>query len=105
MRPQSDIRVDTAAALVDGPGTTHQLAQRTGWSIGLTRRVLDNMCTAGDAHKPHSVRVAGVKRSVPVYARAVRLVDAAAAAQAAPVLSLIAAWAHGAQGAAMEADM
>ena len=50
MRPQSEIRVTLAAALVDGAGTTKQLAQRTGWSIGMTRRALDNMVTAGDVY-------------------------------------------------------
>ena len=42
MRPHSEIRLDLAAALIDGGGTTKQLAQRTGWSIGLTMRALDN---------------------------------------------------------------
>lgn len=69
MRPQSEIRVDLAAALVDGPGTCKQLAQRTGWSIGMTREALNNMVRAGQAHKPRTVRVPGVKRPVPVYAR------------------------------------
>jgi len=77
MRPQSEIRVTLAAALVDGAGTTKQLAQRTGWSIGMTRRALDNMVTAGDVCKPHTVRVPGVKRPVPVYARSMRQADAA----------------------------
>lgn len=98
MRPHSDIRIDTAAALLDGPGTTRQLAQRTGWSIGLTRRVLDNMCTAGDVHKPHSVRVAGVKRPVPVYER---VPLCAAANTTEHIASLISAWV----GRPMEATM
>lgn len=89
MRPQSEIRVCLSAALIDGPGTTRQLAQRTGWAIGMTRRALDNMVTAGDAHKPHSVRVPGVKRPVPVYERAP--LSAAANIQQ-PMASLIAAW-------------
>ncbi|MCU7370250.1 hypothetical protein PEC18_05040 [Paucibacter sp. O1-1] len=92
MRPQSEIRVTLAAALLDGPGTTRQLAQRTGWSIGLTRMALDNMCKAGDARKGAPVRVAGVRRPVPVYHRAIRRADAAAANDAAPLISLIAAW-------------
>jgi len=91
VRPQSEIRVTLAAALVDGPGTTKQLAQRTGWSIGMTRRSLDYMCAAGDAVKTHSVRVPGVKRPVPVYARAVRAVDERA--RSAPGIDLIMAWA------------
>ena len=78
-----------AAALIDGPGTTRQLAQRTGWAIGMTRRALDNMVTAGDAHKPRSVRVPGVKRPVPVYERA-PLCAAAHIPQ--PIASLISAW-------------
>lgn len=69
MRPQSEIRVDLAAALVDGPGTCKQLAQRTGWAIGMTREALNNMVRAGQACKPSTVRVPGVKRPVPVYAR------------------------------------
>lgn len=92
MRPQSEVRVTLAAALVDGGGTTTQLAQRTGWSIGMTRRALDNMVTAGDACKPRTVRVPGVKRPVPVYERALRPADAAACSGYAGV-DLIMAWA------------
>jgi hypothetical protein len=91
MRPQSEIRVTLAAALVDGPGTCRQLAQRTGWSVGLTRCALDNMVRAGDAAKPSSVRVVGVKRPVPVYVRATRI--AAAESCGAHLTSLITAWA------------
>ena len=87
MRPQSEIRVCLAAALMDGPGTCKQLAQRTGWSIGMTRRALNNMVYAGDARKPYSVRVAGVCRPVPVYERA-----APAVQDHCPMASLIAAW-------------
>ena len=92
MPPHSEIRVCLAAALIDGGGTTKNLAQRTGWSIGLTRRALDNMCTAGDASKPRSVRVAGVKRPVPWYERAVRASDQVWLSS--PIDSLIAAWAR-----------
>lgn len=98
MRPQSEIRVCLSSALLDGPGTTWQLAQRTGWSIGMTRRALDNMCTAGDAHKPRSVRVPGVKRPVPVYERAPLC---AAANTTEHIASLISAWV----GQPMEAAM
>lgn len=69
MRPQSEIRVDLSAALLDGPGTSRELAQRTGWAIGMVRKCLDNMVGAGDAVKPRCVRVHGVRRPVPVYAR------------------------------------
>jgi hypothetical protein len=89
MRPQSEIRVCLSAALVEGGGTTRQLAQRTGWSIGLTREALNNMVKAGDARKRY-VRVQGVCRPVPFYERG-------------PLVSLIAAWA--ARPAALEAAM
>lgn len=75
MRPQSEIRCDLAAALLDGPGTTRQLAQRTGWSIAMTRKALQNMVAAGDVCKPSTVRMHGVKRPVPVYAKALRDAD------------------------------
>jgi hypothetical protein len=92
MRPYSEIRIDLAAALVEGGGTTRQLAQRTGWSIGLTREALNSMCKAGDAHKPRSVRVPGVKRPVPVYERACRVVDLSTDDE--PLISLLACWAR-----------
>lgn len=108
MRPQSEIRVTLAAALTEGGGTTKMLAQRTGWSIGLTRKALDNMCAAGDAHKPRAVRVPGVKRPVPWYERAVRADDQPCGA--APLMNLISAWVRGGAPAghstgAMEAAM
>lgn len=102
MRPQSEIRVTLAAALVDGRGTTRELAQRTGWSIGMTRRALDNMCTAGDVRKAARVRVPGVKRPVPVYERATRDADAATRGNAG--IDLIMAWAGMAQPAELDAD-
>lgn len=89
MRPQSEIRVCLSAALVEGGGTTRQLAQRTGWSIGLTREALNNMTKAGDARKRY-VRVPGVCRPVPFYERACRQV---LVSDSAPLVSLIAAWA------------
>lgn len=98
MRPTSEIRLTLAAALVDGGGTTRQLAQRTGWSSGMTRRALDNMVTAGDAAKLSSVRVAGCKRPVPVYTRAQRPVATPGGGRSqgadlcAPGLDLISAW-------------
>lgn len=102
MRPQSEIRLCLSAALLDGPGTTKQIAQRTGWAIGMTRRALDNMVTAGDAHKPHSVRVPGVKRPVPVYARApLQPQDT----DSLPVASLISAWVGRPMESTMEAAM
>lgn len=93
MRPHSEIRVTLSAALMDGPGTTRQLAQRTGWSIGLTRCALNNMVRAGDAEKHERIRVPGVKRPVPVYRRAQRATDTLAANQS-PYQSLLEAWAQ-----------
>ncbi|MEY5099142.1 MAG: hypothetical protein RJA36_1861 [Pseudomonadota bacterium] len=90
MRPQSEIRIELAAALIDGGGTTKQLAQRTGWSITLTMWALKNMVSAGDARKARTVRVPGVKRPVPWYERAERA--AAVAPSGEPYISLIAAW-------------
>lgn len=92
MRPHSEIRVCLAAALLEGPGTSRQLAQRTGGGLDDTREALNNMVRAGDAVKLPSVRVPGVKRPVPVYARAVRGADAVAANDQ-PLLNLIALWA------------
>ena len=69
MRPQSEVRLAVSAALVDGPGTTRQLAQRTGWSVGLVRKALDNMAQAGEAYVSHVVQQRGARRRVPVYAR------------------------------------
>ncbi len=91
MRPQSEIRIELSAALIDGGGTTKQLAQRTGWSIGLTMWALKNMVAAGDARKARTVRVPGVKRPVPWYERAERAAPLAASDE--PYISLIAAWA------------
>ena len=68
--PDLDPSRFTAMTRLDHNRAVSQLAQRTGWSIGMTRRALDNMCTAGDACKPRSVRMPGVKRPVPVYERA-----------------------------------
>lgn len=80
MRPHSYIRLDLAAEMALAPGTTRQLAQRTGWAIGMTQRCLDNMCTAGQAAKLYSVRQRGVKRPVPVYGPAPARAPAAGAA-------------------------
>lgn len=102
MRPQSEIRVCLSAALVEGGGTTRQLAQRTGWSIGLTREALNNMARSGDCRKRY-VRVPGVCRPVPFYERAVRA--SSASHDTAPLVSLIAAWALGGpHGAVQGAD-
>lgn len=92
MRPQGYIRVDLAAALIDGGGTSRDLMQRTGWSRYLTMRTLDSMVTAGDVRKTRYVRVPGCKRPVPWYERAVRDEDMAGDGE--PIVDLIAAWAR-----------
>lgn len=105
MRPHSEVRLAVAAALIDGPGTCRELAQRTGWSIAAVRLTVWNMVRSGDAAVSASVRRSGCKRPVPVYSRATR---------AEPVLrdavpDLIAVWAgiatlgrrHGRAGATM----
>jgi len=103
MRPWSEVRCDLEAALIEGGGTTRQLAMRTGWSVGRTREALNNMARAGDVLKT-SRREPGVRRPVPVYSRQVR--RDAAAQDDAPMVSLIAAWAGvvatGGQGAGQQ---
>ena len=88
MRPQGEARIAVAAALVDGDGTTRELAMRTGWSIGAVRTVLMDMVRAGDACVTRTVRRTGVKRPVPVYGRAQR-----AAEVDVPVPDLVSLWA------------
>jgi predicted ArsR family transcriptional regulator len=89
-RPVSDAALDLMAALIDGPGTCRQLAQRTGLAVSATRTALDNMVRRGDATADERVRVPGVKRPVPVYARAQASDDAS---DGPCVPDLIAVWA------------
>lgn len=96
MRPQSEVRLAVSAALVDGPGTTKQLAQRTGWSIGLVRKVLDNMAQAGEAYVSHVVVQRGARRRVPVYARKAWVPEVRR--EAGPALDLSRLW-HGREAA------
>lgn len=90
-RPYSEIRLDITAALLDGPGTCRELALRTGWSLGLVRVCLRNMVAAGAAINLPPVRVPGVRRPVPVYARAPERAFAREPADG--IRDLIAAWA------------
>lgn len=71
-RPQSDVRIALAAELVEGPGTCRELCRRMGceWPLAEVRKALSNMVAAGDASGAERVRVAGVRRPVPVYRRA-----------------------------------
>jgi hypothetical protein len=93
MRPHSEVRLDVAAALIDGGGTTHALAQRTGWSVGLVRWALDNMVRSQPPQAAKRfVRVAGVRRPVPFYQRPPEAVDVDAD-DAPAYRSLIEAWA------------
>ena len=102
MRPQSEVRISLAAALVDGPGTTRELACRVGCSIDLAKFTLRDMVKAGDARKTYT-RVAGVCRPVPVYHRAVRATELARGDNG--FKSLIAAWAGVPASCSMEAAM
>jgi hypothetical protein len=88
-RPFCEERLALDAALVDGPGTSRQLAQRSGVGFKAATSALNNMCTAGDVVKIHSVRVPGCKRPVPVYARCCRAQDSA---ESEPINDLISAW-------------
>ena len=90
MRPQGEVRVALAAALIDGPGTTRELAARVGCSAAVAMVTLRDMVAAGDARKTFK-RVPGVCRPVPVYHRSVRCADLSAAREG--LQSLIAAWA------------
>lgn len=90
MRPQSDLRVIISAVLIDGGGTTRQIAQRTNGSVSQTREALNNMCRSGDAAKTRSIRVRGVRRPVPWYERADRA--AGQPCRASPMHDLIATW-------------
>lgn len=72
MRPHSDIRLALASELVSGPGTCRELYQRIGcaWPLQRVRIGLTNMVAAGQVRVSATVRVEGVCRPVPVYARA-----------------------------------
>lgn len=92
MRPWGEMRLALDAALVEGGGTTRQLAQRTGGGVALTMITLRDMVRAGDVKVARMVRVPGVKRPVPFYERACR---AQAQDDAEPLTSLIQLWARG----------
>lgn len=70
MRPIGEASAAVELALADGPGTTRQIAQRTGWSIGVTRYTLNNLRGRDRVIVARRVREVGVKRPVPVYALA-----------------------------------
>ena len=73
-----------ATALLGELNGGFKLAMRTGWSIGCVRVTLMNMVRAGDAALTTPVRRPGVKRPVPLYARAVCMADAHDADDGAP---------------------
>jgi hypothetical protein len=58
------------AAMREVCGTSRTLAERANVGYDVARMVLDNMVRAEQAVKATSLRVAGVKRPVPVYALA-----------------------------------
>lgn len=94
-RPLSADTVAIMAALVDGPGTSRELATRAGVAVDLAMRALDNMARRDEVAKLQPVRRPGVKRPVPVYARAgdASGQDDDEAAQPGGMVDLIAAWA------------
>lgn len=69
-RPVSAETVAILAALVDGPGTSAELAARCGMERGAAMVTLDNLVRRCEVDKLEPIRVQGVKRPVPVYARA-----------------------------------
>ena len=79
MRPQSELRIALSAALIEGGGTTRELARRTNAGRTLAMYTLRDM-----------VRVPGCKRPVPYYERAIRQPDQAPRHQA--LQSLISMW-------------
>lgn len=98
-RPMSALRVALASELVDGPGTTTELWRRLGCECPVlqVRIALRNMVAAGEVRLLAPVAVPGVRRPVPVYARAgrpdLRGVAELADGSAAGIHSLIAVWA------------
>ena len=85
-RPRSEFRSLLVSELSRGPGTSRQLAERTGIGRTATMYTLKNMVTAGEVSNSDRVRHPGVKRPVPVYAAA------AIAPVTAPHLALVSAW-------------
>lgn len=90
MRPQSELRIALSAALIEGGGTTRELARRTNAGRTLAMYTLRDMVRAGDARVARMVRVPGCKRPVPYYERAIRQPDQAPRHQA--LQSLISMW-------------
>lgn len=70
MRPRGELRQAAERALLAGPATSREAAERTQAAFDAMRRALDNMVRAGDAVKVEPRTVPGVKRPVPVYALA-----------------------------------
>ncbi len=104
MRPQSGLRLALSAALIDGGGTSRELASRVGADTTAVMLALHDMVRAGDARKARLVRVPGVKRPVPWYERA----ESAHAGPAThePITSLISMWVGStARASASEAAM
>ncbi len=67
-RPQGEFRRLLVKALQEAPGTSRELAQRTGIAQRVTMYTLADMVRAGDVDSTQRVRRPGVKRPVPVYA-------------------------------------
>lgn len=68
-RPRERLRQLLCDELGKRAGTAREIAGRTQLAYGTAQWMLRDMVAAGDARKLEPVRVAGVKRPVPVYAR------------------------------------
>ncbi|MDP2007838.1 MAG: hypothetical protein Q8K45_19370 [Rubrivivax sp.] len=90
-RPQGEFRRLLVKALQEAPGTSRELAQRTGIAQGVTMHTLDVMVRAGQADSTQRVRRPGVKRPVPFY---VLCADRPAELAEPGYVALTAAWAH-----------
>lgn len=67
MPVRGEIRDALAMGLRAGPGTTRDLALRTGVGVTKAMYTLRDMVNAGEVMQREPVRVPGVKRPVPVY--------------------------------------
>lgn len=67
MPVRGEVRDVLRLGLMAGPATTRQLAIQTGVGVSKAMYTLRDMVVAGEVVNRPPVRVAGVKRPVPVY--------------------------------------
>lgn len=94
-RPHSAVRIALASELIDGGGTCAELWRRIGcaWPIDEVRITLRNMVSAGEVDNTEAVRLAGVRRPVPWYCRALGEDARSQDDDGAGIHDLIACWA------------